>query len=235
MGRRKIKEEIICPQCNISYEGYKHRKFCSRKCKDTAQNGSGHWNWKGGKTEKQCTMCGHAFYGLRFAVMCSVECSIKNLAIANTREGNVNWKGGRIGGNGDYVHILFRNHPKANKAGYIMEHRLIMEKKIGRFLNKDDVVHHINKKKDDNRIENLVLLGKIEHDTFHFKERAEKASIRKMRCKICAILFSFSDTPNNSRRKFCSKKCYKRDDYLKNKEDYLRRAKEWKNNNLKTA
>jgi hypothetical protein len=62
-----------------------------------------------------------------------------------------------------------------NKDGYILigkklEHRLVVEKYIGRKLKKTEQVHHLNKKKDDNRIENLMLFknGK-EHIAFHRK------------------------------------------------------------------
>ena len=45
----------------------------------------------------------------------------------------------------------------------IQEHRVIMEKYLGRKLTKDEVVHHINRKRYDNRIENLQVMNKIEH------------------------------------------------------------------------
>lgn len=42
-----------------------------------------------------------------------------------------------------------------------------MEQYIGRLLSKDEVVHHVNEKKDDNRIENLQLMTRSEHIELH--------------------------------------------------------------------
>ena len=65
--------------------------------------------------------------------------------------------------NRGYIMVYFPNHPYAkssgkNKKAYVYEHRLIIEKKIGRYLKPYEVVHHINGIRDDNRVENLQLL-----------------------------------------------------------------------------
>lgn len=55
-----------------------------------------------------------------------------------------------------------------------MLHTVLMERHIGRYLNDDEVVHHINHDRKDNRIENLQLMKKKEHMSMHMKERHEK-------------------------------------------------------------
>ncbi len=55
-------------------------------------------------------------------------------------------------------------------SGYILLHRAIMEDHIGRKLEADEVVHHINGNKMDNRIENLEIMSKSEHARLHYSE-----------------------------------------------------------------
>lgn len=66
-----------------------------------------------------------------------------------------------------YIAVYFPDHPKSTKDGYVMEHVLVMECAIGRWLTDDEVVHHINRKKDDNRLENLKLMTNSEHMRYH--------------------------------------------------------------------
>jgi hypothetical protein len=78
-----------------------------------------------------------------------------------------NWQGGRKLHQGYvmvYVGKRSRSKDKNFHTEYEREHRLVMEKHIGRKLTKDEIVHHINGIKDDNRIENLsVVLRKTHH------------------------------------------------------------------------
>lgn len=69
-----------------------------------------------------------------------------------------------------YKMILKRNHPFANARGYVREHRLVMECKLGRYLQADEIVHHINGQKLDNRPENLELTNRTEHVSLHNKQ-----------------------------------------------------------------
>lgn len=77
-----------------------------------------------------------------------------------------NWKGGLTMQKG-YRLLMRKDHPSADRDGYVLEHRLIMEKKIGRYLKKDEVVHHINENRLDNRLENLKIMKQGQHSSQH--------------------------------------------------------------------
>ncbi len=67
-----------------------------------------------------------------------------------------------------YKWIMAPEHPRANGSKVVMEQIIIMEKHLGRFLTKEEVVHHRNEIKTDNRIENLQLFAnKAEHMRYH--------------------------------------------------------------------
>ena len=64
-------------------------------------------------------------------------------------------------------HVLVKSstHPGKDKTGYVPEHRLVVEQSIGRLLKKNEIVHHKNLLKGDNRLENLVVFSS---DKEHF-------------------------------------------------------------------
>lgn len=77
---------------------------------------------------------------------------------------NPAWKGGvtykRSKGNyigPRYVRCPAEYLPMARKDGYIMEHRLVMAMRIGRFLSRTEVVHHLDHNTRNNHIDNLEL------------------------------------------------------------------------------
>src|SRR3990167_2781700 len=90
---------------------------------------------------------------------------------------NHRWKGGKYIENGYYL-IMKKNHPHAVK-GYIFEHRLILEKKIGRYLTSNEICHHINGNRLDNRPENLELMSRPVHASMHLKGRKLSLETRK--------------------------------------------------------
>ena len=80
------------------------------------------------------------------------------------KKGNkpMNWKGGRINHKG-YVYIHMPDHPRASSTGYILEHRLTMEKCLGRHLESHELVHHIDGNRKNNEITNLCLTDRKKH------------------------------------------------------------------------
>lgn len=137
----------ICDYCEKQfYRGYfeanknKHH-FCNDKCYRTWINNGNHHR-KGKRLNKK---------------------HVENLKLAwKNRDGtgnkNPSWKGGRIKNYAGYIKVYEPVLAKDRyKEPYIPEHRLVMEKYLGRKLRKEEVVHHINGKKDDNRVENLML------------------------------------------------------------------------------
>jgi len=114
---------------------------------------------------KNCLMCGMRFFASCHEIkrgdglFCSVSCSVK-------KENNPNYRGGKFEALG-YVHVLIPTQQKHEKSSYALEHRIIIETKFGRKLNEDEVVHHLNGIKTDNRIENLTIMSQPEHAKLH--------------------------------------------------------------------
>ena len=112
-------------------------------------NGSKNPNWRGGKNQCVCKVCGSTYYKFlsqqNRSVYCSKRCFYARHPHNPVRDG----KG--------YIWIFKPNHPNATPNGYIKEHRYVFEQTLGRYLKKTEVIHHKNKLRADNRLENLVL------------------------------------------------------------------------------
>ena len=90
-----------------------------------------------------------------------------------------------------YVGIYSPKHPMAVR-GYVMEHRLKMENKLGRYLYAHEVVHHKNEDKQDNRLSNLSLMTNSEHSRMH--STGKKASIETIQKRMKTRLEKYDVT-----------------------------------------
>jgi predicted Zn-ribbon and HTH transcriptional regulator len=84
---------------------------------------------------------------------------------------NPMWKDGRWAASSGYIHI---------KVGdkILLEHRYVMEKHLGRLLSSDEIVHHKNRDKTDNRIENLEIMSRSAHAKEHADEILNTSPLR---------------------------------------------------------
>ena len=107
---------------------------------------------------------------------------MKFINMSNARRGEKasNWKGGRKKTNSGYIVILDKQHPRGSTEGYVFEHIVVMERHLGRFIGTDEAVHHINGVKDDNRLENLEVMGFGEHTRHHHLGLKRSLETRKL-------------------------------------------------------
>lgn len=80
---------------------------------------------------------------------------------------NPSWKGGKYLDGDGYILVYAPDHPHATKAGRVREHRLVMERVLGRYLEPDEVVDHIDGNKQNNNPSNLRVFRR---NNEHLKE-----------------------------------------------------------------
>lgn len=170
MSHKKIQKQ--CEICGKIFSPVNHpeQRTCSKKC-----SGFLSWRTRMGKGEKPgrnhfqgiCKNCGQHYMtnGYNPTEYCSIKCAkiawSKNHIPARPKwtkfPEELEWTPGAVTDAG-YVAVYLPEHPHATKKGRILEHRLVMEKEMGRFLESWEKVHHRNAIKTDNRVENLEIV-----------------------------------------------------------------------------
>ena len=100
-------------------------------------------------------------------------------------------------------------HPRANAKGLYPLHRVLAENKIGRLLEKHEIVHHKDEDKDNNDPSNLEVMTRAEHSRLHMENTPIEHE-----CAVCGTEFKLSTSVSRQRLRrskygklFCSKSC----------------------------
>lgn len=115
------------------------------------------------------------------------------------------WNIDNIVKKGKYLYAVVKNHPRSSSKGYVLLHRVVMENSMGRILDINEVVHHINHNTHDNSIDNLQLMTRSEHSSHHAKKGRSFVSLS---CPNCGMEFEREKRnikPNTTPK--CSRKC----------------------------
>lgn len=152
--------QMTCKHCGEEFEAPRawvkngRRKYCSRRCHGLASVAG---RRKGRRhSEKSRRVMSDKATG-RFL-----------------REKSSQWKGGRYKA-GQYWHVMVATLPsdaqtlarQMTSRTYILEHRIVAAQAIERAIRANEVVHHINGDKEDNRPENLEVVPRAAHSVHH--------------------------------------------------------------------
>jgi hypothetical protein len=182
-SKPRKKQDVTCLACGKEFYPISGGKgmYCSKACHDRGQTR---------RVARACEICGTTFElrpsqaAATAGRFCSKEC-----------EGRARWQ--RVqerAHNGKpvlltptgYVKVWEPDRPPRRR--WVLEHRLVVEKALGRTLRRDEHVHHINGNKTDNRLENLQVIGPGDHSVLTTaitqerirRERAELERYRKL-------------------------------------------------------
>ena len=148
----------ICKTCGYDFTSHKPKPvYCSQKCAGLARRN---------RKTILCSHCGGSAErkpsGIYWAkargskrLFCSTKCRIAYAQERAVYRPHISQTG--------YVMSYCPKHPTATKSGYVREHRLVVEKHLGRTLEAKELVHHKNGDRTDNRLENLEVMSRSAH------------------------------------------------------------------------
>jgi hypothetical protein len=167
--------KIICDSCKKSF--YKPKchvrknNFCSTKCHGDFLGGKPFFDSTGIPSWNKGTKgVMHSWNKGKTGIYSKQTIArMRQAGLKRPPEKHPRWKGG-VRYHRGYRFIFSPEHPNKTANNCVAEQRLVVEKHLGRFLNRKEIVHHINHIKSDNRLENLILFSDNHcHMLFHSK------------------------------------------------------------------
>lgn len=79
--------------------------------------------------------------------------------------------GSQVGSTGHVKVRVGKGHPLADPNGYAYEHLVVWVAAGNQRPTKAEVLHHVNEDKTDNRLENLRLMTRADHNRLHLEKR----------------------------------------------------------------
>ncbi len=156
---------INCEVCEKPVKSYlrKLRRYCGKSCARTALNRTS----ANPSFHRDISGSNNPMFG-------KVRTGADNPMFGRRKHQAPQWKGGRKLRKDGYILVVAPDdHPypaDSHTTGlkYILEHRLIMEQHLGRYLLPTEVVHHIDENPSNNALDNLMLFAsQREHIKYH--------------------------------------------------------------------
>lgn len=223
----KVDFEKKCPRCQKTFQVVRtlnkktgkifsnkdEKLYCSRKCANSrkhseetklkigrsAKKNANPWN-KGKNTSiKYCTVCNKEISRYSKTTLCRKCFNLKNVK-------EFILKGGRV-----CIRAPKGYKGKLYDGIYILRSRYVMEQHLGRLLMGNEIVHHKDKNKTHDAIENLELTTQQEHSRGHMLEKG--TAMIELACTTCGKYFSRTVRKHKANLKkgqvntFCTKEC----------------------------
>lgn len=160
----------ICGHCGEEFLPTDYRqRYCSRLCVTRTKVRKYREKYKGTKNLLRytivCLECGESKQTEhKHQIYCSRKCVAKAKRVFKDIPSCLEDPERKIDKNIGYVRIYVPMHPEANSRGYVYEHRVIAEVKIGRRLLPGEIVHHVDGIRWNNEEANLTVMLKEDHD-----------------------------------------------------------------------
>ncbi len=145
-----------------------------------------------GKVEMPCDECGKPTYkwpsqaaAAKYGVFCNIHCLGKFRTKILVGDKAANFKMG-FTFDRKYICVKANWHPQAMKDGYQYLHRIIMEARLGRYLDSNEIVHHKDEDPMNNHWSNLEITNRSEHAIHHNsdKKRDKNGRFKDERTKL---------------------------------------------------